>query len=152
MWGRYNLAWSVTCKVEAVIRVRLSVETVRMALLPENCMFVWPKTADTPLHGDWWRKEAQLLYWSVIWLLFVCAFLTLLLLSKDFTEVLSHSLLIASLRTNIEHKHVHSQIQEHRDTFVNMWFGASCDLHVKKEKNHNTSSYCKVNKVGAVVP
>lgn len=43
---------AVTCKVEAVIRVKLSVETVRMALFPENCMLIWPKTADTPLHGD----------------------------------------------------------------------------------------------------
>lgn len=144
----FNVHSVVTCKLEAVIRDKLSVDTVRMALLPENCMSIWPKTAETPLHGGWWRQEPQLLHRSVIWMLSLLVYtaLTLLVFSKDFTEVLSHSLLIASLHTNTDLK---SRAQAQRCTFVKKGFCASCDSGCmwQKEENHISSSQWTTSRV-----
>lgn len=114
---------AVTCKEEAVIRVMLSVETVRITLLPENCMLIWPRTASSPLDRGWWWQNSLLPQQCLCWFhMCVCVLcFTLLFFTAVFTDVLLHSLLIASLYT-----HTHT----HRDTCTHSNGQAPCDLHV----------------------
>lgn len=134
----YNLVKrveSVTWKEEAVIIVTLSVETVRTILLPENWRLIWPRRAGSPLHTGWWWQKICYSSWVCVDCMgvcvSVCVFFTFLVFAAD---VLSHSLLIASLRTQTDYKHVHMQTHNgHRDTFVSMCPVSllTCDLHMR---------------------